>query len=95
MPDTATTPEERARKRVQDLIGLVVHAFVFVAVNAFLWIQDIVAGGGIEWAYWATIPWGIGLTIHAVVFFVSGGGFEERKYRQYLEEERRKEAGSH
>ena len=93
MSDTATTPEERARKRVNDLIGILIHVVVFALVNTFLWIQDIAGGGGVDWAYWTTVPWGIGLMIHAIVFFFSRGGFEVRKYRQYLEEERRKEAG--
>jgi hypothetical protein len=40
--------------------------------NALLWVQDIAAGGGLEYAFWATIPWGIGLLIHALVFVFAG-----------------------
>lgn len=52
---------------------LAVHATVFVLVNAFLWIQDAAIGGGIDYAWWITIPWGIGLGIHAIVALRDGG----------------------
>jgi hypothetical protein len=42
------------------------HTAVFAAVNAFLWLQDILIGGGLNYAYWVTIPWGIGLVAHAL-----------------------------
>lgn len=45
------------------------HGVVFVAVNAFLWIQDIAIGGGLDYAYWITIPWGIGLAVHAITVY--------------------------
>lgn len=86
-----STPEARARKRVKDLTDLLWHVGVFVVVNAFLWIQDIVAGGGVEYAYWATIPWSVGLLFHVLTFLVSRRGLEERKYQEYLQEERAKE----
>jgi hypothetical protein len=44
------------------------HIGIFVAVNAFIWIQDIAIGGGVDYAYWITIPWGIGLGIHATTY---------------------------
>jgi hypothetical protein len=46
------------------VIDLVLHANAFVVVNAFLWLQDIATGGGVDYAYWVTVPWGIGLAIH-------------------------------
>jgi hypothetical protein len=53
---------------------LAVHGVVFVLVNAFLWIQDIAIGGGVDYAWWITIPWGIGLAVHAVTILRDGGG---------------------
>lgn len=47
---------------------LIAHATAFTIVNAFLWLQDIAAGGGLEYAYWTTIPWGIGLIAHAIAY---------------------------
>lgn len=50
------------------LTDLMVHTGAFLVVNTFLWAQDIAIGGGLDYAYWITIPWGIGLAIHAVTF---------------------------
>jgi hypothetical protein len=51
-----------------ELSNLVWHAGVFVVVNAFIWIQDVALGGGLDYAYWVTIPWGLGLAAHAVTY---------------------------
>jgi hypothetical protein len=56
---------------------LIAHATAFIIVNAFLWLQDIAAGGGLEYAYWTTIPWGIGLLAHAYAY--SKGREEHRQ----------------
>lgn len=48
---------------------LYIHATVFVLVNAFLWTQDILIGGGLDYAYWVTIPWAVGLAAHAIAEF--------------------------
>jgi hypothetical protein len=50
------------------------HAGVFLVVNAFLWIQDIAIGGGLDYAYWITIPWAIGLAAHAIAQGLGGRG---------------------
>jgi hypothetical protein len=86
------TPEERARKRARYLSGLLWHAGAFLIINAFFWILDVaVDGGGLDWAFWITGVWGFALAFHALAYFVDGRGVEERKYRQYLEDERRVE----
>ncbi len=41
------------------------HAGAFVVVNAYLWLQDIALGSGLDYAYVTTILWGIGLAFHA------------------------------
>ena len=90
-----STPEARARKRARALTDLMWHVGAFVLVNAFLWIQDIAAGGGVDYAYWTTIPWGVGLLAHIIAFFYSQRGLEDRKYDQYLKEERERELEHH
>lgn len=52
-----------------DLADLIWHTGVFLVVNTFIWIQDIAIGGGVDYAYWVTIPWGIGLVIHALTYY--------------------------
>lgn len=44
------------------------HAGIFTAVNAFIWIQDFAIGGGLDYAYWVTIPWAIGLIVHVAMY---------------------------
>lgn len=52
----------------RDQAALWWHTGIFVAVNAFIWVQDIAIGGGVNYAYWITIPWAIGLAIHAAMY---------------------------
>lgn len=54
---------------VSDVAELIWHGSAFVLVNAFVWMQDIAIGGGVDYAYWLTIPWGIGLAIHALAVY--------------------------
>lgn len=53
------------------LRDLQVHTGAFVLVNAFLWVQDFVISGSIDYAYLITIAWGAGLVGHAVAYYVS------------------------
>jgi hypothetical protein len=62
----------RVRPPQTEFAGLMSHTAIFVIVNALLWVIDIAAGGGLEYAYWTTIPWGIGLSIHGLVYVFSG-----------------------
>ena len=62
-------PHEYAQ--TSERTGLITHSIVFLLVNGFLWFQDIAAGGGLEYAYWATVPWGIGLISHAIAYVSS------------------------
>lgn len=85
------SPEKRARRRAKDLADLMWHIGVFVIINVFLWLLDLLGPGGIDWAYWVTGGWGIGLAFHVLTFFVDGSQFEYRKAQQYLEQDRRRD----
>ena len=82
MADTNSTPEERARKRVNNFTGLMWHIATFVIINGFLWL--IVPSA----SFWVTISWGIGLAFHIVAYFLDERGGQQRRYRRYLAEER-------
>ena len=58
-------PASRLDRASSELIW---HGGIFLAVNAFIWLQDIAMGGGVEYAYWVTIPWGVGLIVHAITY---------------------------
>ncbi len=89
-PTQAPAPETRARERARYLTGLLWHAGAFVIINAFLWSLDLFLGqNGLQWAFWITAPWGLALAFHALAYFVDGRQLEDRKAREYLEEDRR------
>lgn len=55
--------------RSRELTDVVLHATAFAIVNAFLWLQDLALGGGLEYAYWVTIPWGLALVAHVGAYY--------------------------
>jgi hypothetical protein len=67
------------------------HAATFVIVNAFLWGVGIVGGSGVDWAYWVTISWGIGLAFHVAAYMLDESGLQNRKYQRYLVEEQERD----
>lgn len=91
MGNQLATPEERAAKRADDLIGVWWHTAAFLVVNIFLWALDYVTGNGIQWAYWVTIAWGVGLAFHVIAYLIDDSGIQRRKYEQFLAEERAKD----
>lgn len=81
------TPEERAKRRADEYVGLLWHIAAYVIVNAFLYFLDWRDNRKIDWAYWTTIPWGIGLLFHLFAYAV-GDRVQERAYERFLEQER-------
>lgn len=87
-----STPEARARERVKNFTDVMWHVAVYVIVNGLLWTLDLVQGGGLQWAFWPTIFWGIGLAFHIASYFLDESGLQSRRYQRYLEEERADDA---
>lgn len=54
-----------ADEKHSGMADLALHATAFILVNALLWAQDFALGDGLNYAYWATIPWAVGLAFHA------------------------------
>lgn len=88
----SSTAEERARKRVDERTGVMWHVAVYVIVNVLLWSIDIAQGGGVDWAFWPTIGWGIGVAFHVASYVIDDSGRESRTYQKFLAEERAKES---
>jgi hypothetical protein len=85
----------RVRQPQSEFAGLMWHTGIFVVVNGFLWIQDIAAGGGLEYAYWVTIPWGVGLFSHALAYAFAARRGEKDTPAVSREEEASKELQHH
>ena len=84
--------EERARERARAFTDLMWHAGAFVIINAMIWMLDLITGAsGVQWAYWVTIFWGIGLAFHVLTYLIEDSGASERKYEEFLSEEQRRQ----
>ena len=84
---------QRARKRVEALRGFYVHLGVYVLVNLFLFLLNIITSPGMLWFYLPLLGWGIaGIGVHALYVFGYGGLFgadwEEKKIREIMEREK-------
>lgn len=49
-----------------NLIGLGVHAAVFMVVGAFLVLLNVATSPHVPWFTWSLAGWGIGLAMHTV-----------------------------
>jgi len=78
--------ELHAAHRAGALTGVLWHLVTFLIINAFLWFIDL-QQGGLEWAYWVSVTWGIALAFHAAWYVITERG--ESKYRSTLDQSRR------
>lgn len=87
------TGYERAKKRVEEIRGFYQHLLVYVLVNAFLFVLNILTSPRDLWFYWPLLFWGVGIVAHAASVFASGGlwgkNWEERKIKQLMEKDPR------
>lgn len=73
------TLEELARKRVQARTGFLVHAAMYLTMNAGLVIIWLLSGRGYPWFMWPLLGWGIGVLAHAITLVVGPGSEAERR----------------
>ena len=90
-PTTEETSYQRVKTRVEELKGFYAHLTVYLLVNLGLFVIDFASGSG-WWFYWPLVGWGVAVAIHAVFVFgiegPLGRGWEERKIRQLMEQDR-------
>lgn len=89
------TLEEKAMQRAKDLLDFYYHFAIFVIVNFFLFLINLVTSPGSWWFVLSIFGWGIGLTIHAMGVFVFDRLFEgikDRMYESELERLKRKQS---
>ncbi len=55
--------QEQAALQAKKLVKFYYSIFVFLIVNVFLYILDYYGNRQIDWAYWVTLGWGLGLSI--------------------------------
>ncbi len=81
--------EKRAARRAGALTGVLWHVATYLIINAFLWFIDL-RQGGLEWAYWVSLSWGIALAFHVAWYLIGERGVS--KYEHALDQERRTDA---
>jgi len=91
------TEEERynlAKKRVQEVKGFYGNLTAYIVVNIFLVIVNLMTSPEHLWFYWPMLGWGIGVLFHGLRVFnympFLGKDWEERKMKEFLEEEERR-----
>lgn len=64
--------EQLAHKRASAKLGWMLHAGIYLIVNAFLVALSLWHGKA--WAAFPLLGWGLGLAIHGIVVWFAGAG---------------------
>lgn len=91
-PESTTSLEARARRRVGRKVGFYLHALVFVLVNLGLFAINALTGEP-HWARFPLMGWSLGLAIHGLVTFIGlqGEGLRRSMLQREIEQLRRRE----
>ena len=83
----------KAKKRVEEIKGFYGHLISFVTVNIILIVLNLNTSAENIWFIWPLLGWGTGLAFHGMKVFgyspFFGRDWEDRKMKQFLEEEQR------
>ena len=80
---------EREARQIRRRRAFLVHASVFVAVNALLFAVWLLSGGGHPWFVYPLLGWGIGLVAHGASAFLLTDTDDivlEREQRRFAQE---------
>jgi hypothetical protein len=86
MDRSEMSAESRAAHRSGALTGVLWHVATYLIINAMLWFIDL-RQGGVDWAYWVSLFWGIAVAFHAAWYLITERGIS--KYDESLDRERR------
>ena len=77
----------KAQKRVEDIKGFYGHLISYIVIMPFLVFVNYMTYWEFKWFWFMLIGWGIGLAIHGFMTFAISSDWEERKIKQFMEEE--------
>ena len=84
------TRYQNARRKVAALRQFYIHLTVYIVVNLFLFILNMLTSPDRLWFYWPLMGWGIAVALHALRVFGSGrrlgAEWEERKVEELMRE---------
>ncbi len=83
---------QRAKKRVEAIRGFYIHLSVYVIVNLFLFLLNIMTSPDVLWFFWPLLGWGIAIVVHAISVFWGfdrpfGADWEAKKVKEIMEME--------
>lgn len=85
---------ERARKHVEDIKGFYGNLIAYMLVNSFLVFINLKFSPDHLWFYWPMLGWGVGVVFHGIRVFswfpFLSKDWEQRKIKQFMEEEAKK-----
>lgn len=86
---------KKAQKKVSDIKGFYGHLITYVLVNAVLIFINLRYSPQYLWFLWPMLSWGVGLLINGIIVFDAipflNKNWEERKIKQFIEEEKSKQ----
>jgi len=84
---------QRAKKRAEALGAFYMHLGVYILVNLFLFLLNMIVSPDTIWFYLPLLGWGIAIVVHAFSVFGAGLPFgadwEEKKIGEIMEKEKR------
>ncbi len=87
----------RARKKAKEIRDFYMNLVAYCVIIPVLWIVNAFSPGP-WWAQWATLGWGLGVTIHGLTVFADGTFFgtawEEKKIAELMANEKLKVVSS-
>jgi hypothetical protein len=82
---------ERAKKRVRALRDFYGHVIIYLIINVFLIVVNLISTPERLWFYWVTLGWGIAVILNAISVFGIGGiwgsDWEDKKIKQMLKKD--------
>ncbi len=84
----------RAKKHVEEIKGFYGNLIFYILVNLFLLFINLRYSPEKLWFYWPMFGWGIGVFFHGMKVFnffpFLSKDWEEKKVKEFMEEEKRK-----
>ncbi len=94
--ETNYTEQERyyqAKKRVEAIKGFYGNLIAYIIFNGFFLVLNLLTSPTELWFYWPLLGWGVGVLFHGMKVFnyspFLGKNWEERKLKEFMEEEKR------
>ncbi|MED2795817.1 2TM domain-containing protein [Bacillus wiedmannii] len=91
MENEQSARHQNAIRKMKRLKGFYTHLFIYISVNIFLIIANLIKSPSDLWVTKSIFGWGIGILVHLlyVVFFYyfNTQNWEERKIKQYMDKD--------